>query len=388
MFYSPLAMMFATIAASQDAPGFALAAAIDLETEAQDEAKSYVALMEGKDAGVKTGLRGANANGLDREEPKTWRYEKVTMEASVQHTIVAHLMSGSGDSWGREETVTEQTRTTRRNLYEQVKENYKEMSKTVEASMEVGASFPIKVVSVDVKASSGFSETVTTGIKDSSRSVGEYTKETDTSMSEKVSHHYTANPESGQPDKVVYREVWRIGNRPFKKVYLVCEEGDIPKNEVEKVEMTVAVDYMWHSITNKWNEAISAGGPASRFGFANSVSPNPHAYDQQWAFSGKNGKFLTSRSGKYLSSVGKAAGGFVMFTDGSPPDTRDTRWEWTRDDTLRNGRGYCMQSQTTDTTFYGVWIRTVDCGSIHATKWKIIDACPGGGCSSGLQAVH
>ena len=156
MFYSPLAMMFATIAASQDAPGFALAAAIDLETKAQDEAKSYVALMEGKDAGVKTGLRGANANGLDREELKTWRYEKVTMEASVQRTIVARFMSGSGDSWGREETVTEQTRTTRRNLYEQVKENYKEMSKTVEASMKVGASFPIKVVNIDVEASSGF----------------------------------------------------------------------------------------------------------------------------------------------------------------------------------------------------------------------------------------
>ena len=60
MFYSPLAMMFATLAASQDAPGFALAAGIDLETKAQDEAKSYVALMEGKDAGVKTGLRSAD----------------------------------------------------------------------------------------------------------------------------------------------------------------------------------------------------------------------------------------------------------------------------------------------------------------------------------------
>ena len=193
MFYSPLAMMFATIAASQDAPGFALAAAIDLETKAQDKAKSYVALMEGKDAGVKTGLRGANANGLDHEELKTWRYEKVTMEASVQRTIVTRLMSGSGDSWGREETVTEQTRTTRRNLYEQIKENYTEMLKTVEASMKVGASFPIKVVNIDVEASSGFSQTVTTGVNDSSRSVGEYTKETDKTISEKVSHHYTAN---------------------------------------------------------------------------------------------------------------------------------------------------------------------------------------------------
>ena len=72
MFYSPLAMMFATLAASQDAPGFAIAAVIDLGTEAQDKAKSYVALMEGKDAGVKTGLRGANANGIDHEELKTW----------------------------------------------------------------------------------------------------------------------------------------------------------------------------------------------------------------------------------------------------------------------------------------------------------------------------
>ena len=60
MFYSLLAMMLATLVASQDAPGLAVAAVIDLKTEAQDEAKSYVALMEGKDAGVKTGLRGAD----------------------------------------------------------------------------------------------------------------------------------------------------------------------------------------------------------------------------------------------------------------------------------------------------------------------------------------
>ena len=146
-------------------------------------------------------------------------------------------------------------------------------------------------------------------------------------MSEKVSHHYTANPESGQPDKVVYREVWRIGKRPFKKVYLVCEEGDIPKNKVEKVEMTVAVDYVWHSITNNWNEAISVGGPASHSHFANNVSHNPHAYDQQWAFSGKNGKFLTSRSDKYLITSGKVAEAIVMFGDGSPPDMPDARGE-------------------------------------------------------------
>ena len=60
MFYSLLAMMLATLVASQDAPGLAVAAVIDLKTEAQDQAKSYVALMEGEDAGVKTGLRGAD----------------------------------------------------------------------------------------------------------------------------------------------------------------------------------------------------------------------------------------------------------------------------------------------------------------------------------------
>ena len=74
------------------------------------------------------------------------------MKASVQRTIVARLIAGSEDSWGREEELTEQTHTTRRDLFEQVSEHSNEMQSTVEASMKVGASFPISVVSLDMEA--------------------------------------------------------------------------------------------------------------------------------------------------------------------------------------------------------------------------------------------
>ena len=146
---------------------------------------------------------------------------------------------------------------------------------------------------------------------------------------------------------------------------------------------------------------------------AHYASPNPHDYGQQWAFSGR---FLLSRSGKYLSTQRS----YVIFKEGFPTNTRDNEWKWTRDGTLRNGHGHCMsQYPYWDPYMFEEFVFIMSCGHEDVTKWKVINAvsvffelfvhvhlvypfwlpgtdvlsihlllqCPGGGCHSGLQAV-
>ena len=97
---------------------------------------------------------------------------------------------------------------------------------------------------------------------------------------------------------------------------------------------------------------------------AHYASPNPHDYGQQWAFSGR---FLLSRSGKYLSTQRS----YVIFKEGFPTNTRDNEWKWTRDGTLRNGHGHCMsQYPYWDPYMFEEFVFIMSCGH----EWEIINA--------------
>ena len=220
------------------------------------------------------------------------------MKASVTHSIVVTMRSGSKDNWGIQTELTVQTRTSQKELFEAVKTTGETISNTVEESMKVGGSFPFGPGSIDVETSSDFANTVTTGIKNSMKSEYEYESESSKVMTTTVSQGYFAYEKLGEPMKVVYKEVWKIGGQQFKVVYLNCDEAESKEEGSDyherDVTMEVAADHVWYRIKAAGYLYLSAGlGVQKHILGADYLDRG--AYDQQWAF--ENG-LLVSRSGK------------------------------------------------------------------------------------------
>jgi len=211
---------------------------------------------------AKTGLRGAGGGGTELDSDQqldTWRYETVGMKASVTRTVQFALFAGTASEWFSSTTLRDQYRTTRKMLYEEFKSANADMSAEVEASMKAGASFPISFVSFSAEVEASFTRVVATGLENSSTRSDEYDQETVSSYETITGKTFSARP-AGEPDMVVYREEYKIGNSVFQRVYLACNIAESEREgwvyEVEDVDVSVGV-----ALTGDVDVVVGVGYP-------------------------------------------------------------------------------------------------------------------------------
>lgn len=292
------------------------------------------------------------------------------MKASVQRTPVARLTPGSKDTWGMENTVREQSRTTRKQLFEEFKRHTSNMSSNIETSMTVGASFPVKAVSVSAEASTSFSHTVETGVETSSTKIGEYESENISDVTQMESHKYTPNPAGGAV-KIVFKEEWKLGDTIFRVVYLNCDEPETKEKgwpkETEDVTMDVGVDRQWYHVKNGNGEYLSIGKKWSNgYHFLEPKTLSEHSYDQQWTLAGTN---LMTRSGKWAACMHKGLFCLSHYGIEDPFKAPFSPTFVVRGTQINDGFGYCLSSHSQLLHgFPKTWIRGVQCGGQSATK--------------------
>lgn len=164
--------------------------------------------------------------------------------------------------------------------------------------MKLGASFPVKAVSVSAEASSSFALTVEAGLESSKTKIKEYESETIKEVTTEVYHKYTAHPAGGAV-KVVFKEVWKLGDTVFKVAFLNCDENESKKegwkDEKQDVTSLVAVARQWYRLRTG-NSYLNSRGYAHWTPTILAIgNRDQYSYDQQWAFD--NGH-LISKSGR------------------------------------------------------------------------------------------
>ena len=312
-----------------------------------------------------------NLNNVLRTNPQSrenWKYETIKLKASIQRTVEGTLSASSGTSHTIEEETTVQTRATRKQLYQETSKWALDMSGTVEASMSWGASFPIKIVKVESSSSIDFSLIVEGGIASSKTRKTEYAEENVSTVRSKVTQIFVSNAKGGE-DKVVYREVGKLGETVFRDLSLDTTVAKSKEQgwamEVQDVTMTVAVDRQWYRIKNGNGQYLNAGG-----GFTNLLvtkGPN-NSYAQQWALDQGH---LISKSdvdvycGLDLNSVNE---GNCKITNVGQLDTGFVRSSGTQ---LKRG-AYCMTY--VDMGIFGNVVNTEECNGSNLQQWTFIKA--------------
>jgi len=344
-------------------------------------------------AEAKTGLRGAGGGGTDLESDQhleTWRYDTFSMKASVRRTKVHFLAAGSASEYSTSTTMKSQSRTTRKMLYGEVRSAHREVSKTVEASMSAGASFPFGFMSLHAEASAGFSRAVTDGFENSSTKSDEYEDETVTSYETTTVSKYNARPD-GEPDMVVYKEEYKIGNTVFQVAYLACDKADSERdgwdNEVVDIDVTAGVDYQWYTIqwggeVSTWNggavvleklevsSGLSSGGTPLALGA--DLDLYHEEYYHQWAWD--NGSLISRVEGLQLVSASGEDANVDLLDPSIPhPSMIISDWGWTSENHIRNRYGHCVYIDLATlhlSSRGGYALTTVSCHS--ASSWDFI----------------
>lgn len=292
----------------------------------------------------------------------------------------ATLIAGTNASWKSESSMYSRTRTSRKSLVEQFAEFNMGVSAEVKAELQAEVTFPIKFIPISLSGSLEFDFQMNAGVTASSKMVNDWEHEDEKSFEHTVSITYGGHKEIGQPDVVVYKEVWKIGASEFKRAYKSANRDDFEKmeNEVHDIKFALAVDFQWHQIQEKGRSKILECCAVIDFHYTDEVMETPwltegnpsQTFDSKWRFDGKN---IINASGDYLRTASKIENlSMVVATpyDKSRP-AKDYRWDFMQDDSLRNGYGNCIKRRspfffsTTDTFI------TVQCGS-GSTKFNLV----------------
>jgi len=323
-------------------------------------------VMAAEAGGPEASLRGAAAEETSLEN---WKYEWITLKASVVRIVIGNLSSSSESSHTFSVTKKEQTRTIRKELYQETHKYAESMSSTIETSMSLGASFPVKAVQVEASASAHFSQTIQSSIEHSRTQISSYETETISTVTSVVSQTFKANA-IGEPDKVVYKEVWKLGETVLRELYHDCDVAESEKEgwamEVEDVTMSVAVDRQWYSIKNGDGQFLNAGhdtvaGLVTLIGSDNS-------YAQQWTLDQRH---LISKDGWFLfcgddplCKVGKELSNDSTYT--GKISLSGTQ--------LKSG-AYCMTDRVMGFPWFASFAVTQECNGSQSQQWSFIKIC-------------
>jgi len=317
-------------------------------------------------AGSKAGLRGAAVEETTRHLEQ-FKYERATMKVTTIIDYVHDVPKNSpGGGWFAENKHVEMHRTSRSSLYEAAKETTLDMKASIEHSMTAGASFPIKVVDVNIGSSLTTTASIERSVKDSSRFKTTYAEETQTifeSKTSKVCASQVYHPGgSAAKDQVVFTETVLLGHKTLRVDYF-CRSRDEyeklkAKGHVEgEITVIVGVDYQYYRIKlPERNLYLKAG-----VGIATLDAVRyDGSYAQQWVFDRGT---LVAKSGLGVRCANKANN--FCTAKGPTPSGFSVRGTQ-----LKFGR-YCLEY----THWWGqvqFYISTQECnGSSVWQKWTI-----------------
>jgi len=321
-------------------------------------------VMTAAAAGSKAGLRGAAAEETARDFD-TFKYERVTMKVITIVDYVHDVPKNSpGGLWQATERNVEISRTSRSSLYEAVKETNLDMKTSIERSMTAGASFPIKVVDVNIASSLTTTASIERSVKDSSKFKTTYAKETETIFEKKTTTVCASQMDkaggSAAEDKVVFTETVKFGDKKLRVDYYcrsrkefesLKAKGDV----VGEITVMVGTDYQYYHIKlPKHNFYLKAGVGIAKL----DAVRYDGSYSQQWALDrgsliAKSGLGVTcsnSRTSTCRTAKGEGTGGFSV---------RGTQLKFHR---------YCLEY----THWWGqvqFYISTQECRSSVWQKW-------------------
>ena len=308
--------------------------------------------------------------------PEKFTYRDITVQASVHREIVSTLAAGTRGYWTATDKQTQKTRTSRKSLYEVAKEQSSSVSTSIEHAMSAGASFPFKGISFSGEASSSFQMTVENGIRLSSKSATEYSTETESMFENTVTQHFTPYANPTDPDRVVYHEVWKIGDKEFKSKYLACTkvEFDALKSEVEVITWRVGADYQWYHLkAGNVVMSIPENNAPKYYGKGLVMWSPSLEYGQKWRFDDDD-KHIVSAAGPgnfYLAVSENRQIGTIMIWN-QKLEEGGQKWTVMADGTVRNDRGYCL-AVSQDRYRNNQGLITWYCNSTTKWTWNKVD---------------